>query len=267
MTSARSHIYAGHVVHKRLRPRRHGFRYRVFCLCLDVDEIDALHARLRMFSRNRRNVLGFYDRDVGKGDGLPVATYARDVLARAGLGHASHRIRLLCYPRLFGFVFNPLSTYFCYDEQDRLRALIYEVSNTVGERRSYVIGVSGDDANIISQACAKEMYVSPFTAPEGSYAFHIVKPGDEVVVGVALRGAEGPSLKTHFRGDRVPLADASILKLVARHPLMTFKVVAAIHFEAVRLWLKRIPVFEHTRSPPFAVSVVKSSSRDAVHVQ
>lgn len=263
MSAPLSNIYAGHVVHKRLRPRRHGFRYRVFCLCLDLDEIDALDARLRFFSRNRRNVLSFYDRDFGKGDGVPLAAFARALLNGAGLAHAAHRIKLLCYPRLFGFVFNPLSTYFCYDDAGRLRALIYEVSNTFGERRSYIIAVSEIGARIVSQACVKEMYVSPFTAIDGSYTFHIAKPEDEVVVGVALRSAEGPSLKTHFRGKRRPLSDASIIAHVARHPLMTLKVVAAIHFEALRLWLKRVPTFAHTRSPAFVVSVIKSSSRDA----
>ena len=267
MSGGTSHAYVGHVVHKRLRPRRHGFRYRVFCLCLDVDEIDALAARLRFFSRNRRNLLSFHDRDFGSRDGTAVAVYARAMLSEAGLAAAGHRIELLCYPRLFGYVFNPLSVYFCHDASGALGAVIYEVSNTFGERRSYVIAASPEGRLVHSQRCSKEMYVSPFTDSAGTYDFHIAPPSDEVVVGVALRGPEGPSLKTHFRGRRVPLSDGAILRLVARHPLMTFKVIAAIHFEALRLWLKRVPVFAHTRSPAFAVSVVKPSSREVTHVQ
>lgn len=267
MSGAASRAYVGHVVHKRLRPRRHGFRYRVFCLNLDVDEIDALDARLRLFSRNRRNLLSFHDADFGCRDGTPVATHARRVLTDAGLAHAGHRIALLCYPRLFGYVFNPLSVYFCHDASGRLAAVIYEVSNTFGERRSYVIPASPEGHLLHAQRCSKEMYVSPFTDAEGTYDFHIAPPREEVVVGVALRGPDGPSLKTHFRGRQMSLSDGSILRLVARHPLMTFKVITAIHFEALRLWLKRVPVFAHTRSPAFAVSIVKPSNPDVPHVQ
>jgi hypothetical protein len=239
----------------------------VFCLCLDVDEIDELDGRLRLFSRNRRNILSFHDRDFGNKDGTPVAASARSLLNGAGLGHAGRSIKLLCYPRLLGFVFNPLSVYFCHGDDERLAAIIYEVSNTFGERRSYVIAVSEDGSPVISQTCRKEMSVSPFTSADGTYAFHILKPGEEVVVGVTLRGTEGPCVKTHFRGARRALSDATIIGLLARHPLMTLKVVAAIHFEALRLWLKRIPVIAHRRSPPFAVSIAKPSRRDAKHVQ
>lgn len=266
MNARSSCAYVGHVVHKRLRPRQHGFRYGVFCLCLDVDEIEELGARSRLFSRNKPNLLSFHDRDFGAGEGVPVAKVARDLLKEAGLKHAGQRIELLCYPRLLGFVFNPLSVYFCYDAQDELAAIIYEVTNTFKERRSYVLEVAARDGTLVTQACAKEMYVSPFTQVAGSYDFHVRAPGPEVVVGVAFRDKDGPAIKTHFRGRRIALTDLALAGLVARHPLMTLKVVVAIHYEALRLWMKRIPFFSHRTTEPFSVSIVKSN-RDAMHVQ
>ena len=163
MTGFASSIFAGHVVHKRLTPKQHGFAYKVFSLCLDVDEIDLLSSELRLFSRNRRNLLSFYDADHGAGDGTPVAEHIRKTLAVAGLGQTTHRIKLLCYPRVLGFVFNPLSVYFCYADGERLAAIVYEVSNTFHERVSYVIPVDHSAGAVVRQVCAKEMDVSPFT--------------------------------------------------------------------------------------------------------
>ena len=136
MSALSSAIYTGQVVHKRLTPKPHAFAYRVFALALDVDEITAAAARLRLFNYNRRHLVSFHDADHGRSDGTPVATHIRATLREAGLEDAGARIVLVCYPRLLGFVFNPLSVYFCHDRRDRLRAIVYEVSNTFGERTS-----------------------------------------------------------------------------------------------------------------------------------
>lgn len=260
-----SAIYAGTVVHKRLRPRPHAFAYRVFALALDVDAIDDLAARLRLFSRNRFNATSFHDRDHGRGDGTPIAVQIRAALAAAGLAQAGARVTLVCYPRLAGFVFNPLSVYFCYARDGRLAALVYEVTNTFRERTCYVIPVATDatDAgprDALRQAGPKCMYVSPFTAADARYAFHIRPPGDDLVIGVALRDGEGALLKTHFRGTRRPLTDGQLLAMLARHPLMTLKVVGAIHFEAARLWLKGVPLVPRQPSPPFAIRLIAPGS-------
>lgn len=271
MTGLSSCVYAGTVVHKRLAPKPHAFAYSVFALALDVDEIDILAAHLTWFSRNRTNLLSFHDADLGAGSNDPVGVQVRALLHEAGLADCAARITLLCYPRMLGFVFNPLSVYFCYRASGDLGALIYEVSNTFRERKCYIIPVEDDAAarlaapGVVAQACAKEMYVSPFTAPDGRYDFHVVAPGARVVVGITLRGADGPTLKTHFRGARLELSDAAILRLMVSYPLMTLKVVAGIHLEAARLWRKGIPLVDRHRSPAYSFTVVRPHARDAAH--
>lgn len=263
MSTWSSCAYAGRVVHRRITPKRHQFAYRVFALCLDVDEIDGLDDVLRWFSRNRTNLVSFWDRDHGASDGATVGDHAREVLSSAGLGHAAARIELLCYPRMLGYAFNPLSVYFCHDSAGNLGAIIYEVSNTFRERKSYVIPVrSSDQAGMVVQECAKEMYVSPFTAREARYGFRVTGPGERVHVGIDLHEEDAVVLMTSFSGVRRPLDDASLLRLVARHPLMTFKVVAAIHFEAARLWLKGVPLAERHTSAPYSFTVVKLNPQE-----
>lgn len=271
-------VYTGTVVHKRLTPRQHAFSYRVFSLCLDVDEIDRLDSDLRFFSRNRWNLIGFNDDDMGAGGGHRVGDHARKILRDAGLEMFANRIVLLCYPRLLGYVFNPLSVYYCHDANGRLGVLIYEVSNTFRERRSYMITVTpgGVSGGIIWQACDKELYVSPFTQANGRYGFHVTPPGDRIVVGVDFR-ATGNSkgghadrgqavLKTHFRGERRELSDRTIVGLMLDYPLLTLKVVAAIHLEAANLWRKGVPLVQRHASPRYSCTIVKPSPQDLSHV-
>ncbi|MBS0242132.1 MAG: DUF1365 domain-containing protein [Proteobacteria bacterium] len=264
MTALASCAYEGTVVHKRLAPRQHGFAYRVFALCLDLDELTTIDRELRVFSHNRRNLLSLRDRDLGAEGPEPVADKARRLLARCGLSEFASRIELLCYPRLLGYVFNPLSVYFCRDANGDVGAVIYEVSNTFSERKSYVIPVLGS-ATSISQSCAKEMYVSPFTGASGSYGFHCIAPAESVVVGVNFREGATPVLKTHFRGDRRPLTDQSLIGLVARHPMMTLKIIGAIHVEAARLWAKGVPLVPRHTSPAYSFTNVDSRSRNSSH--
>jgi uncharacterized protein len=258
LTSA---IYVGHVVHKRLVPRQHGFKYRVFALALNVDQIIGTAESLRLFKRNRVGLVGFHDSDYGARDGRPVADHIRQTLTDAGLQEAGAQVVLLCYPSLLGFVFNPLSVYFCYDVSAALRAMVYEVSNTFSERTSYVIpvdptGGAGSADRTIHQICAKQMYVSPFTARDAQYSFHVSPPADDVVVGIAVRDESSAVLKTHFRGRRLPLTDKTLAAMVLGHPLMSAKVVGGIHFEALRLWIKGVPLVKRHTSARHTISVI-----------
>lgn len=264
MTGISSSIYAGTVVHKRLAPERHAFTYRVFSLCLDVDEIDRLDAQLRLFSRNRFNLLSLRDSDLGEPGAEPVAAKARRLLVAADLERFGAKIELVCYPRLLGYVFNPLSVYFCRDSRHALGAIIYEVTNTFGERKSYVIPAPGGDGSV-HQSCEKQLYVSPFTGASGSYGFHAIAPCERIVIGVNFREGGRPVLKTHFSGERLALTDRSIAALVARHPLMTLKVFGAIHVEAARLWKKGVPLVPRHTSPPYSFTVVRNAAGEVGH--
>ena len=241
-----SALYAGRVVHARLRPERHKLSYRVFSLLLDLNEIDVLSQQLKLFAHNSAAVFSFHDRDHGDGSG-DLRAWVEAQLGAAGVTLAAPKITMLCYPRIFGYVFNPLTVWFCH-EGDELRAILYEVHNTFHERRTYVIRVA-PGANAIEQSCSKELYVSPFVPMDCAYKFHIEPPGDKVVVSIDETDPQGLLLRASFAGIRQPLTDASLLRALFAYPLMTLKVTAAIHWEALKLWAKGVPVFRHRPAP------------------
>lgn len=241
-----SALYAGMVVHSRLRPKKHRLTYRVFSLLLDLDDIEALGQRLKLFAHNRAGLFSFHDKDHGAGDG-DLRGWVDAQLGAAGVMLAAPRITLLCYPRIFGYVFNPLTVWFCQDGE-ALRAILYEVHNTFGERRTYVIRVGDGHGGPVEQTCAKELYVSPFVPMNAGYAFHIEPPDERVVIRIDETDGEGLLLRASFSGKRRELTDGALLRAFFAYPLMTLKVTAAIHWEALRLWLKGVPVFRHAKA-------------------
>ena len=160
-------VYFGEVMHRRLGAVRHRFTYRVFSVLLDLDRLETLGRRLKLFSYNRVNIFSFQDRDHGARDGSPLRPWVERHLSAAGLGHLrGGRIRLLCFPRLWGYVFNPLSVFFCEAPDGTLAAILYEVSNTFGERHCYLEPVNPSAAGVIEQGCAKRFYVFESIAEE-----------------------------------------------------------------------------------------------------
>ena len=236
-----SAIYDGWVMHRRLSPKHHAFKYRVFSLLLDLDELEGLGRRLRLFAWNRAGVTSFHDRD--HGDGKSLRGWLDGLLAREGIVADGPR-RVLCYPRLFGYVFNPISTWFCYDAGERLAAIVYEVRNTYGESHSYVLR-AGNDAELVRHSCPKTFYVSPFLSMDCTYHFKVRPPGDDVMIAINEEEAGKPILTATFSGKRKALSDGALLGMLLRHPLMTVKIIAAIHYEAVRLMWKGVARHAH----------------------
>ena len=240
-----SAIYRGDVVHDRRRPKQHRLRYGVFSLLLDLDELPELDRRFALFGHNRWAPLAFYDRDHGPANGQPLRPWVEAHLREAGLEIDGGPIRLLCYPRVFGYVFNPLSVFFAYRRDGRLASILYEVCNTFKERHTYTIPVGDHSGPVIKQRCDKALYVSPFSDMKASYRFCIIPPGVSVNITIRQEDAEGRLLAASFRGTRKSLSAASLARAFMAYPLLTFKVVAAIHWEAAKLWFKGLQVFPH----------------------
>ena len=240
-----SAIYDGVVTHQRLRPKRHRLRYQVFSLLFDLDELPVLDRQLGLFGYNRPAPISFFNRDHGPTTDQPFRPWVEAHLRDVGLTADGGPIRLLCYPRIFGFTFNPLSVFFCYRQCGTLQAVLYEVCNTFKERHTYVKPVGDQAAVVVRQQCGKSLYVSPFNDMEADYHFRIVPPGLDVRIAIRQEDAGGLLLAAAFRGGRRDLTTNNLARMLARFPLMTFKIVAAIHWEALRLWLKGLPVFTH----------------------
>jgi len=238
--TVRSAIYIGSVMHRRLRPRRHHFRYRAFWLLLDLDELAELSRRLRWFSHNRSDLFSLYDTDHGDGSATPLRTQVeRQVIEEAGIDLSGGRILLLCMPRTLGYCFNPLSIFFCHRASGALAAIVYQVHNTFAERHSYIIPVE-DAGDVLRQRCSKHFYVSPFMDMDLCYDFLVVGPNERIQVGICASRAETAVLSAVLTGVREPLTDRNLIRLCIRMPAITLKVIAAIHWEALKLWAKRI---------------------------
>jgi uncharacterized protein len=254
-----SALYVGRVMHQRLRPRAHRFDYRGFWFVFDIDEIDALASRLRLFSRNRFNLFSFHDRDYGDRSGVSLRAQVERHLMAAGMAPDGGSIQLLTLPRIFGYVFNPLSVYFARRADGGLRAILWEVSNTFGERHSYLIPVIDGHAATIRQTCAKELHVSPFLDMNMTYRFRVAPPAARTTVSIVCADAGGAVIVAAMNGERRELDDRALLAAFARVPFMTLKVIVTIHWEALRIWLKGVGFRSNPPPPPAPVTFAPPS--------
>ena len=233
-------LYFGDVMHARLKPMGHRFSYRVMSLLIDLDRLDDADRQSPLFGVNRAALYSFHERDHGSRDGSSLRAYAQRCATEHDIDLSGGRVLLLCYPRLFGYTFNPLSVYFCYRASGELALMIYEVRNTFGEIHPYILPVSASESSAagIRQQQDKTFHVSPFIAMAMRYHFRVSPPNQTIKLRILETDPEGPLLAATFNGVRQPLNTARLLKSLAALPLVTFKVMAAIHWEALRLWIK-----------------------------
>ena len=260
-TVPRPLLSMGLVRHSRLRPAPNAFSYGVYTLMLPLRTLGEAGFGSRLCSRNRFNLLSFHDRDHGDGR-TPLLTWIDALLRDEGIVDADGEIWLQTFPRVLGYVFNPVSFWFCHRRDGALRAIVCEVNNTFGERHCYLL----DSGDVLpwgrELASRKVFHVSPFCAVEGGYRFRFMRttqqigeqPVERIVARIDYHDAQGPLLLTSVSGTLQPLTDASALHAFLRHPLMTLGVIARIHWQAMKLFFKRVPFFSKPIPPAKALT-------------
>tara|TARA_Y100000816_G_C25908599_1_gene473903 strand:- start:6 stop:767 length:762 start_codon:yes stop_codon:yes gene_type:complete len=228
-------IYNGVVTHTRFKPVKHFLKYNTFSILIDLDEIQKLHEINFIFSYNKFNIFSFYDKDHGERDGQPLKNWVLNKLKDFKVNSRINKVKLLCYPRVFGYVFNPLSIFYCY-EKDCLRAIFYEVKNTFNEQHTYIFETKNN--NSIEQSCKKKFYVSPFMEMETFYDFKLKYPSEKLFVSIKQKDKYGVLLSAVQTGNKKKFNLKQLLINLFKYPLMTFKIITAIHFEAFLLWKK-----------------------------
>lgn len=231
-------------MHQRLQPKPHALRYNVFWIAIDLDELDNLDKQFKLFSHNRFNVFSFHDRDYG--DGHSPRQWIREQLSAAGIPEAGAQVRLVTMPRIFGYAFNPISIYYCSEDDGKLAAVLYEVHNTFGERHSYLFAVGDPPQRHRSN---KAFHVSPFLGMDMNYVFRTAAPNERLALEIMAYQEERLVLTAAMAGRRAKLTDRNLLSALLAMPLLTLKITAAIHWHALILWFKGLRVY-HKPSPP-----------------
>lgn len=244
-----SAIYEGTVTHVRWKPFVHRLQFGLFSLLIDLDDLERLE-RIPFFSHNRANVVSFHDEDFGPRDGSDLRRWLSSEMAKAGIDDPPGRIRVLILPRLLGYQFNPLTVWFIDDATGEPGWVLYEIHNTFGEAHSHLVTLD-ETGGRSEHGFDKELFVSPFFDAEGSYRVRIIQPDARlrIVIDYVVDGSR--ALTATLVGDRRPLTSRQLAGALVRYPLVTFKVIAGIHWEAAKLWLKGAK-YRSRPSPPAA---------------
>ncbi len=255
--SAAAELYIGRTVHERRQPFSHRFNYRIASLMVDLERLAEAASLSRLFSVERFNLYSFFERDHGARDGSALIDWARARFDEAGIAIGDARVRLLCAPRVLGYVFNPLSIYFAEDrETDTLKGVIYQVHNTFGDAHAYVAPCTGDTAE--HQAAEKVFHVSPFFDVGGRYEFTLRAPDERFKLSIFKERTDGSDFMATMAMNREALTTATLAGLFASQPFSTLKTISAIHFEALKLWIKGAKY--HSRpEPPAEPSLARLS--------
>jgi hypothetical protein len=243
----RSHLLEGAVRHRRARPFTYELEHQVFYFALDLDELDEVARRLRLVSRNGRNVLTFRDADHLPQPATDVATDIRAHLRAGGEDPEGWQITLVTNLRVFGYVFNPASFFLCRDGRGTMRVVVVEVHNTFGERHLYTLrpAAGREDGGAFVAAMDKDFFVSPFIDMDGRYTVHVRDEPTGLRIAINVREDGAPLLATSLVLRRLRLTDRTLLGMLLRHPLLTQRTIGLIHWHALRLWLKGASFFRH----------------------
>lgn len=248
-------LYAGDVMHQRMKPVGHRFRYKVYSLLIDLDRLDEADRLSALFSVNRTNLVSFHEADHLRGTHeTSLRAHLDRLLREVGVPERAARIELACYPRIFGQVFNPLSVFYAYGPDGAPVAMVYQVRNTFGEGHTYACRIEDGDVSQagIRQSRSKIFYVSPFIELDMRYHFRMNLPGDRIKWRILETDGSGPLLAATYNGARRPLSTRSIVACLLQFPLLTWKIVGGIHYEALRLWLKGMRYVPRPAPPPVA---------------
>jgi len=229
-------IYKGFVSHRRFKPLRHYFSYKTFSILFDLTELEDLHKKISIFSFNKFNIFSFYNKDHGSRDGNDLTEWVKINLKKYNLNFNVSKIKLLCFPRVFGYVFNPLSIFYCYDG-NVLKVILYEVKNTFNEQHTYIFPVN-NSSKIITQQCNKKFYVSPFIKMDTFYNFRLTEPDESIRILIKQTDKIGKVLVACQVGKKQIMSLKQLVINFFIHPMMTFKIMVSIHYEALRLWKK-----------------------------
>jgi DUF1365 family protein len=230
-------LYAGKVWHARTAPR-HAFTYRTYMHLFDLAALAQVNDAFRVLGYNRRRLVSLHDAD--HFDGRPLREAVEHAVVSRGHAWPGGRVLLLTHCRVAGYVFNPVSFFYCFDREDRLTTVVAEVNNTYGERHVYVLPADGD-APVAERTHKKEFHVSPFFSLDGTYRFALQPPGEALRVGIDLTVGRARQFEARLDLRRTRLTDGALLGMLVRMPVVTVQVMAAIHWEALRLWWKGVP--------------------------
>ncbi len=253
-----SALYECRVMHQRLVPKRHGFQYSVFYLWLDLDELPYWSARLKLLSRNRFNLFGVYEQDhLGGGEPDLKAGVLRRMAEKGVDTSAVASVRMLAFPRVLGYVFNPVTFFFAYAADGRPLCALTQVTNTFHEQKLFVFPSPGE-GGLFHLRTPKHFYVSPFSSLELWFDFKLEVPGERLKILIDDVDAAGERhLLSSLTGVRRELTDAALLSCALRYPLLTLRVMFLIHWHALRLWLKKLPVFRKAADPHLQTEVLR----------
>ena len=253
-------ILVGKVVHKRISPIRHKLAYRVFALMLNCDEFHDLSKKTGLLSYNKFNIFSIYDKD--HGNGKPIRDFLEEIKNNVQTKEPITHFSMIAYPRVFGYVFNPITIYLGYSKKKQIELVIYEVNNTFGQRVIYVIPAAYNTGEIIYQKCDKKLFISPFNNDDGVYTFHIRNNPNLFQIGINLHEKNQPLLIAHFTGQKIDYSNLNLLLSLTKNLFLTFKVIFAIHYEALKLFFKGMSFKKKPQAPKLQICYIKNSENN-----